>query len=491
MRIVAVGLATETNTFARNKTTLKDFVTHSGGDDTFPKEQISSRYAGTGTVMGGYLAAAERCGVSLEPVFHASATPGGTVEQHAYKTMKSLILERLEKALPCEGILLDLHGAMVSEGTEDVEGDLAISVRELAGSVPVIMTLDLHANITQAMAASTTAIIGYDTYPHCDAKDRGIEALELLVRVVRGEINPQMAYLKLPLLTMPTMQCTLRAPMTEIMARLHSIEEDPRILTMTLSCGFPFADIAEAGMSVVVVTDGDPALAETTARSFGEYVFSRRDDFEPVLTGTSEVLRYVREKAAGPVVLADGSDNPGGGAPADGTVILEELIREEVSGAVVGVICDPEVVDEAHCAGVGQTIDVRLGGKSDDLHGKPLDLKAYVRILGDGNFTYRGLMNHGMKGQFGRMAVLVVGGVEIVVAQRRIQLLDREMLRCVGIDPALRKLIVVKSAVHFWADFKDIAEKIFDADTPGIHRPDFTRYRYNNLRRPVYPLEQE
>jgi microcystin degradation protein MlrC len=491
MRIIAIGLTTETNTFAKNKTTLKDYVTYSGGDDTFSMQQALARYTDTDTILGGYLEEAARYGVSLEPVFHASAPSGGTVEQDAYASMKKMILDRLEKALPCDGILLNLHGAMVSEAIEDVEGDIAASVRKLAKNLPVIMTLDLHANITTEMATNTTAIIGYDTYPHCDSRERGIEAVALMIKTISGEVTPKMAYLQLPLLTLPPMQCTLRAPMTEIMCRLHDIEEDPKVLTMTLSGGFPFADITDAGMSVVVVTDGELALAENTARSFGEYVFSRRDDFEPILSSTPEVLSYVRENAEGPVILADGSDNPGGGAPADGTVILEELIREGVSDTVIGVLCDPEAVEEAHRLGVGQTIAVKLGGKIDDLHGKPLDIEAYVRILSDGDFTYRGPMNRGVNGQFGRMAVLVLGGIDIVVAERRIQLLDREMLRCVGIEPSQKKLIVVKSAVHFWADFKDIADRIFDADTPGIHRPDFSRYNYKKLRRPMYPLDHD
>ena len=490
MRIIALGLTHETNTFANTKTTMDDFIRYSGGDAGFTEEQAVSRYSGTETVLGGYLDGAEQNGSSLHPVFHASAPSGGTVEQQAYESLKSMLIDRLEDALPCDGILLNFHGAMVSEECEDAEGDLAASIRKIAGSIPVIMTLDLHANITPMMAMNTTAIIGYDTYPHCDSRERGIEAVELMTSIIRDGASPEMAYFQLPLLTLPPMQCTLREPMIEIMARLHKIEEKREILTMTLSCGFPFADIHDAGMSVVVVADGDRSLAEETAKAFGEYVFTRRDDFEPDLTTTSAVLRYVREEAKGPVVLADGSDNPGGGAPADGTVILEELIRQGATDTVIGVMCDPEAVAAAHRAGVGQTINVRLGGKTDGLHGKPLEVDAYVRTLSDGVFTYKGPMNRGVEGHFGRMTVLVVDGIEIVAAEQRIQLLDREMLRCVGIEPSQRKLIVVKSAVHFWADFKDIADRIFDADTPGIHRPDFAMYRYENLRRPVYPLDQ-
>jgi microcystin degradation protein MlrC len=491
MRIVAVGLTHETNTFANVNTTLNDFVTYSGGDESFRREQTLARFSNTDTVMGGYLEEAAKLGVTLDPVFYAGASSGGTVEQSAYDTMMGMLLERLDGALPCDGILLCLHGAMVSESIEDVEGDLAASVRKFAGKLPVIMTLDLHANITQAMAENTSAIIGYDTYPHCDSRERGIEAVDLMVKTIRGEVQPRMAYYQLPLLTLPPMQCTLRKPMTDIMDRLHAIEEQPEILTMTLSCGFPFADIREAGMSIIAVADGSSDLAGQTARAFGEYLFSRKDDFEPVLSSTAEVIDYVRKEAKGPVVLADGSDNPGGGAPADGTVILEELIRQGVSDTVVGVMRDPEAVNEAHRAGVGHAVTLKLGGKTDNLHGMPLDVEAYVRLLSDGRFTYRGPMNRGVEGHFGRMAVLLVGGIEVVIAERRIQLLDREMLKSVGIDPALRKLVVVKSAVHFWADFAKLADRIFDADTPGIHRPDFSKYRYTKLRRPVYPLDRD
>jgi microcystin degradation protein MlrC len=191
------------------------------------------------------------------------------------------------------------------------------------------------------------------------------------------------------------------------------------------------------------------------------------------------------------VILADGSDNPGGGAPADGTVILQALIDADCQSAVLGVLADPETVAQAHRAGVGSTIDAAIGGKTDDLHGPPVRAKAYVRVLTDGRFTFIGPMGRGTLGNLGRMAVLVVGGVEVVVAERRLQLRDQEMLRCVGIEPRRRKLIVVKSAVHFWADFHDVAERIFDADTPGIHRPDFSAYRYSRLRRPIYPLDRE
>jgi microcystin degradation protein MlrC len=490
MRLLSAGIVHETNTFASTPTRLADFIRDSGGDPDLPAEAIRARFYDTGTIHGGYFEGAEAHGATVVPLYHAQAQPSGTVEQAAYEAMKRELLARLQRALPADGVLLDLHGAMVAAEHEDAEGDLAAAVRQVVGSrVPVIMTLDLHANITRQMAESVDCVIGFDTYPHCDMRERGREAVDLMVRIVRGEVRATMAYHQLPLVTMPPLQCTLREPMQSILKRLHELEQRPGVLTATLACGFPFADIHDAGTSVLVTTNDDAALAESLAREFGDYVFSRRAEFTPQLTPVREAIRYAREEARGVVVLADGSDNPGGGAPCDGTVILRELIAADMPSAVVGVLADPETVAQAHAAGVGKTIQARIGGKTDREHGEPVETAAYVRLLGDGRFTFLGPMGHGVQGDLGRMAVLVIGGVEVVLAERRNQLRDLEMLRCVGIEPKRRRLIAVKSAVHFRADFGPIAERIFDADTPGVHRPDFSKFTYKKLRRPVYPLD--
>lgn len=490
MRLISAGIFHETNTFASTPTTLDDYVRDSGGDPTFPAEAIRSKYRGTATIHGGYLDAAEKHGIELEPVFLAQATPGGTVQQQCYETLKSTLLQRLENAIPADGILLDLHGAMVTDDLEDAEGDLAQAVRELVGpEVPVVMTLDLHANITRRMCDHSTVVIGFDTYPHCDMYERGVEAVELIRRTIAGEIRPTMEYVQLPLVTMPPMQCTLREPMQSLLQRLHELESRPGVLTATLSCGFPFADIVDAGTSIIVVTDNDKDLAQRLAAEFSKAVWDRRDDFTPKLTTPADAIQFAREHADAPTILADGSDNPGGGAPCDGTVILQALLDAKMTDAVIGVLADPETVAQAHQAGVGAVIDARIGGKTDDLHGPPVHTKAYVRILGDGVFTFQGPMGRGVRGELGRMAVLVVDGVEVVVAERRNQLRDLEMLRCVGIEPSRRRFIAVKSAVHFRADFNSLTSYIFDADTPGVHRPDFSCYEFKRLRRPIYPLD--
>ena len=243
--------------------------------------------------------------------------------------------------------------------------------------------------------------------------------------------------------------------MRSLMQRVHELEQDPAILTATVSMGFPFADIPEVGASVLVTSDGERELAADKSEELAAALWSLRDELQPRLTSISEAMQYVRDHSpSGPVLFADGSDNPGGGAPCDGTVALAALVDAGFSGAVVGVIYDPETVSQAHDAGVGARIRVRLGGKTDSLHGAPVEADAYVRALCDGKFVYQGPMMHGVQDDLGRMATLVVAGTEVVVSSVRRQCLDTEMLRIAGINPSSRRLIVLKSAVAFPRGFR-------------------------------------
>ncbi len=495
-RILTACIAHETNTFAVSPTTLDDFRHSALAPSTLAEDAgfpagpaLLEKFAGTRTIHGGYLAAAAENDLALEPLLWCFAQPAGTVQQGAYDFLKALLLDRMREAGPCDGVLLDLHGAMVTDDLEDAEGDLLAAVRAVVGSVPLVVTLDLHANVTAAMAEHADALIGFDEYPHSDMFERGVEAAALMGRMLRGEVRPATAWRQLPLLTLPPRQCTLAEPMLSLLAKAHALEERPGILNVTLSMGFPFADIRDAGVSVVVTADGDAGLARRAADEMAGAIWEKRDDFTVTLTPVSEVIAYARQ-ADGLVVLADGSDNPGGGAPCDGTVILREFLEAGVADAVVAIIADPEAVALAEAAGVGNPVTLDLGGKTDDQHGAPMHLTAHVRLLSDGTFVQRGPMGAGMRAGMGKTAVLVAGGVEVVVTERRIQPLDAALLRSVGIEPAQRRLIALKSAVHFRSTYQEIAARIFDADTPGVHRPDFACYDYRRLRRPIYPLDR-
>jgi len=494
MRIASGGVQHETNTFATTPTTLADFIRDSEcGPELSGGDAIVSRYRGTGCIHGGYIAGAKALGAQLLPLLSAKAQPAGIVEQESFDTMLGWFLERLKKALPVDGVLLDLHGAMVTAEHQDAEGAFIETVRRLVGpEMPIVVTLDLHANITQKMAVLADVIIGFDTYPHVDMHERGVEAIELLVKMIRGEVAPVQEYRQLPLVTMPPMQCTLREPMQSLFERVHLMEREQDVLTATVSMGFPFADIRDAGVSVLVTTDGQPQLAREKADELAGWLWELRDDLQPQLTPMEDIIRFVKDHPDdGLTIVADGSDNPGGGAPCDGTVALRALMDARFEGAVVAVMYDPETAQQAHQAGLGQTIKVRLGGKTDDGHGAPVEADALVKALCDGAFIHKGPMLNGVADHLGPTATLVIGGVEVVVSSQRRQCLDAEMLRIAGIEPTSRRLIVVKSAVHFRADFGPLAAHIFDADTPGIHRPDFSAFDYKHLRRPIYPLDAD
>lgn len=494
MRIASGGVQHETNTFSKIPTTLADFVRDSNCGDTLEGgETIFDRFRGTGSIHGGYISGAEAAGFELVPLLCARAQPSGLVEKASFETMLNWFLERLEQARPFDGVLLDLHGAMVTEHHEDAEGAFVEAVRNAVGpNVPIVVTLDLHANISAEMAGLADVIIGFDTYPHVDMRERGHEAAELIARSVRQEVTPVQEFRQLPLITLPPGQCTLRDPMQTLMRQVHQMEQEPGVLTATVAMGFPFADIHDTGVSILVTTDNDDELARTKADELAGWLWDLRDELQPELTTIEDAISYVNNHPDdGLVIFADGSDNPGGGAPCDGTVALHAMIDAGFEGGAVGVIFDPETAAQAHRAGVGSTIPVQLGGKTDNLHGAPVERDAYVQGLCDGRYIYRGPMMQGVRDNLGLTATLVVGGVEVVVSSQRRQCFDAEMLRIAGIDPTGRRLLVLKSAVHFRADFAPLASRIFDADTPGIHRPDLSMFDFQKIRRPVYPLDQD
>ena len=485
MRIAVGCIGHETNTFSPVATTLDNFKKGS----YYRGDEIINAFRGTRTITGGFLDVAEQLNLQPVPLLWTFATPSGMVERTAYQTLKSEFLALLQNAGELDGVLLDLHGAMVTDELEDAEGDLIQAVREIVGETWIVTTLDLHANITAKMADFSDVIIGFDTYPHIDCYERGFEAGQLLFGMNAGKVQPTMAYRQLPLLTAPPAQCTMKAPMTDVVEALHALETESGVVTATLSMGFPFADITDAGVSILVTTNGDMALAENYADQFASDIWEMRTAFTFNLHTVESAIELANQTDGKPIILADGADNPGGGGPCDGTTILQKFIEADVQDAVIAVIADPESVAQAVAAGVGNRVQLNVGGKTDTQHGAPVALTGDVKTLSDGKFTLKGPMGRGTAGNMGRTAVIQVGGVEIILTERRIQPYDAEVLRSVGIEPQTRKLIALKSAVHFRADYTPIAHQILDVDTPGVHSPNLFNYDYQKLRRPIYPLD--
>lgn len=489
MRVLLAGLVHETNTFAERPTGLEEFR----ANGLFIGDEMR-RLSGTNTVIGGVLDAATDRGVDIVPVIATSAIPGGLVTDEVFEYVVGAIEEAVERARP-DAIVLDLHGAMVTQSHTDGDGAVLERVRTVAGAqVPIVATLDLHANVGPQMTANATALVPFDTYPHIDNAERGAEALDLAVRIMQGAVRPIMIDRKLPIFPDGPRQFSGVEPTRSIMALVHEIEHRPGILTAGVCFGFPWADCPFAGMTVTVVADEDSDLAERAAGEIADYIWNRHTEFRTELWSVEEAIHEAMLESAGPVVLADLGDNPGGGTAADGTSLLWGLMDLGASGAVVSTIRDPEVVELAFEAGVGHSIETMLGGKTDERHGYPIPIVATVRRLGDGAFVYEGPMDRGVEDTLGRTVVLEVQGrhgqtVEVIVCERRVQSLDTAILRSNGIEPTERKIIALKSAVHFRGAFMPIAARILEVDTPGLTSLDYSRFPYERLPRPIWPLD--
>jgi microcystin degradation protein MlrC len=448
-------------------------------------------FRGANLCGGGFLEGAEQRGFELVPLLWTFATPSALVERTSYETLKAEFLDllRQERDRGIDGALIDLHGAMVVEGIEEADADLLAAIRETVGpETPVMVTTDLHANHSAARIAACNAIIGYDTFPHVDMAERGREAADLIVRTIRGEVRPVSAIRKIPLIWSPECQVTAHPPMNEVMAQVFAAEERPGILAITFSTGFPWADVPNMGPSVIVITDGDQALAQQTADEIGDWVWARRERWYHTPLTVAEGLAEGRQAGRFPILLADMADNTGGGAPGDSTAVLRLFIEEDVEDALLLYMVDPEVAGQAHAAGVGAKLSVEIGGKSDPRQGPPVPLEVEVVALSDGRFRYDGPMYAGVDGNLGVSAWLRHRGVNIVVVSVRMQPLDQAFARSLGIDCAAMKVIAVKSAAHFRSGFERLGGPIFNVNAPAMHSHDYTQLIYHR-KPPVYPLE--
>jgi microcystin degradation protein MlrC len=490
MRIAIGGIIHETSTFVRTRTTLADFA---GSRGIVRGEAILDTYRGTNVCTGGFLEGAERFGFEPVPLLRADAWPGGLIPRADYESLRDELCERLREADAEErvdGVLLDLHGAMVVEGIDDGDGDVVAAVRAVLGpGRPIVFTQDLHGNHTRLRVESADALIGFDTFPHVDMAERGLEAAEMIARTVRGEIRPVSALHQLPMFWATCKQVTAHPPMVEVIRRVHELEQRPGILSVTVATGFPWADVPDVGSSVVVVADGSRELAQQTADELAGWIWEQRNRWyaepTPVRTALAEGERLGRY----PIILADHSDNTGGGSPGDSTEVLRTLLELGLRDALLLYLVDAEAATLAHKAGVGARIRVSLGGKSDPVQGPPVEAEAQVVALSDGEFAYDGPMFAGLRGNLGPSARLQVEGATVVVVTGREQPFDMAFARSLGIDCAAMRYIALKSAAHFRAAFEPIAGSIHSVDAAGIHTHVFRDLPYRKRTRAVFPVE--
>ena len=487
MRIVTGTISHETNVLSNIRTDLEEFRKRRllYGDEVF------ERFDGTRTPAGGIIDGCRLNGYELIPTLFASATPSGAVTADAFDTLLGDMLDGVRAAGDYDAAVLHLHGAGVSEEYPDIEGKVLSEVRRLVGSKPLVATFDLHANYTETMVENADILIGYDTYPHVDGYERGVEAVNLTRKMLEGTLKPAKAFTQPPMLPALQVQFTGRYPMRRLIEEAHRMEEISGVETITVAAGFPWSDIPEAGMSFIVTTDDDQKQADSLAEKLHDLAWSMRRDFLVKPTPVREAMRHVMKAEEGPLVLADIGDNPGGGAPEDGTVVLKTILEEGLKGGVVAVIWDPEAVQKAVKAGVGKTLQLSLGGHTDEMHGEPLSVTGMVKNITDGKFINEGPMGTGSESDMGPTAVMEIGDNDVIVTTKRLQPLDLQLYKSQDIDPSGKRFIVVKSSVHYRASHEPIAKEVIELDTPGLTSPRLAGFGFKNIRRPIFPLDVE
>lgn len=490
-RIMIAQFAHETNTFSRLPTTLEDYRRRW----LVEGEAIAPRFRGTRTEIGGLLDHADKAGWELVPAVAANATPSGKLSRDAWESIRDLILAQARKAGKLDGVVLALHGAMVSETEDDAEGALLEALRGVLGSrLPVIATLDLHANATPRMARHANALISYRTYPHIDQYERAQQAAALMDRILDGDAGPQTLIVQPPTLCGADHGRTVQpGPMRDLLSMADAFEKEDGIHVVSIQAGFMPADIEWAGPSIAVSHEpGAIGRAREIADALSREIWRRRAEETIAFRSIAQVMAAVQadEGKGGPLVVADGSDNPGGGGYGDATNMLRALIDAGAKNAAVGHIYDPATAQAAHRAGAGGTLRVKLGGHVDPQFGAPIEVDAEVQSLSDGVFVNDGPMGKGTKSEMGPTAVLRIGGVEVIVISNRLQNTDLQTFLSQGIEPTARRVLVVKSVHHFRAAYAPIAREVMIVDSGALCTPDPKRLPFTRLRRPIWPLDE-
>ncbi|MCC6179315.1 MAG: M81 family metallopeptidase [Chloroflexi bacterium] len=488
MRLAALGVSHETNTFSRVPADYDQFV-RSG---ILHGDEIVREYGNSNATMAGFLEAADRFGVEVVPLVMARTGPIGTITRDAFDRIVGEMLDLLRAGGPWDGVLLAQHGAAVSEEYPDVDGEVTARVRALVGpDVPVGMAIDMHANVSQAMIANTTATVVYRTNPHLDPRQRALECAEIIVRTVRGEVRPVQALEMPPIVINIVKQFTGEEPMLGVVQDVEAVISRPGMLSASAAEGYPYADVEEMGMAFLAIHNGDPQAARDAARWMAQRAWERRQEFVGDTPSTEEALRYAAAQK-GPVVLMDVGDNIGGGSSADSTVILEAAQRLGIRG-LLQTLYDPEAVQQCIAAGVGAELTLPVGAKTDDMHGRPVTVTGTVRVLADGHYEDPTPTHGGFRFfNAGTMAVLdTTDGHTLVLTSQRVGNTSLEQMYHVGVRPERYQIAVAKGVVSPRPAYSRIASEIVLVNTPGVTTADLSFFTYRRRRHPLFPFEPD
>ena len=487
-KVLTAEFKHETNTFNKRKTDLSAFKAQT----FFVGSDHLETFEGTNTGVAGCLECARKFAWNMEHAVTADTGPSGLVTSEAFNTIADLILAAARANTP-DGVLLALHGAMVVENFEDGEGELLQRLRDIIGpDIPIAITLDLHANVTTKMCELADIVVSYKTYPHIDIREAACHAGDILQRAMANEISPTTLLVRCPMLREANDGRTDIGPMIDRLNNARAYENKEDVFAVSINAGFEGSDIAEVGPTVLVTYQGDRNNHRQFAEAVIEDIWEHRGKIINSFLSVEETVKIADDfrDDKGPLLIADFSDNPGGGAYGDATTLLAALLEKGVTNTCFGSIADSTAAIQCHQHSVGDTITLNLGGKTDPhFGGSPITLTGKIKLLSDGRCIGDGPMLNGQTINFGKTCVLHVEGIDILIASEAIQIIDQQQFRGFGIEPASKSIIVVKSMQHFRAAFEPIVTKIIVCDSGALCTTNVKKLPYQKVPRPIYPLD--
>lgn len=452
-------------------------------------DALLKHYRGTSTEVGGFIDALEELNYTPVSLIAAAAVPAGEVTDEAFDKIVHLAQEQFELAGELDGMLIALHGAMVTPSHRDPETDFVKIIQSTYGlEIPLAVTLDLHANVTADLIDTGVACFGFQTYPHVDMFEQGVRAARFLVSRIENPEPPTQAFVKIPALLPSINMRTAAGPMHELITKAQSFEQEEGIIAVSVFGGFPYADIPGAGASVVVLAhnrDRATAIAEELAQD----LWDTKELFVEELPGVSEsILRALNPELRHPVVLADIADNPLSGGSADTTALLEEVVRRDLHDVFFGALCDRELVEQAQRNGIGSTFECEFGGKLSPEFGGPVPLTCEVLAVSNGIFINDGPMNAGLEVDVDGAVLVRHRGIDLFVTGRPITANDPNLFRHLGVDIHRYRILVLKVKNHFRAAFEPLVGDIISVDAPGVATNDFRNLAYTQIPTDIWPL---
>lgn len=485
MRVALMGIVHESNSFVSALTTLDQFSNGHWlyGDD------IVREYRDAFHEIGGMLEAMDEAGIEVVPVMYAEATPGGVVSGETLEHLTNEMISELRKILPVDGCLVVPHGAGVSELCDDMDGYWLSKLRSVVGAdIPIIGTIDPHANVSETMIRSTTALVAYKTNPHIDQRRTGKEAGKLMEGVLTGKIRPLQLFKALPLAISIEQQLTDKDPCRELLSLAASVGKTKKILSTSIVLGFPYADVPEMGSSVIIIADGDEEAGRAALSVIVEHIIRNRKHFNGVKQDIKDLISSI-DSLEKPILLLDMGDNVGGGAPGDSTYLLDQL---ELSGGRRSFICinDPAAVQKANAFEPGMSFEIRFGSRPD--HKEMRSRHVELTSKGSGEFKETA-PRHGGQVHFdmGEIAILKTGNDHtVMLTSKRVPPFSLNQITSFGLDPLQFDTIVAKGVNAPVAAYKDVCRSVLQVNTPGVTQADMTRFVYKKRRVPLFPFEE-